>query len=485
MKLKCLIITLFAFTYVVDAREDTDVEKKFGYDSVSVAMTDTVIKPKKKKGLFGGGNQKDMVKKGISFGPLPVIAFDADKGFQYGALLNIYDFGDGSHYPHPRQQWYIEASAYTKGTQQYFITYDTKHLIPHTRMSIAATCVYDKAMDFYGYNGYQSFYNVDSIQYWKKQHDKTGIKPEFMKTFYRVERLQVSAKVDFVGNIWHNRLFWQAGYYFSWTRMRPINLASINKGKDSIEHFTGQTLFEKYQDWGIVPNDNDGGFTSAVRAGIMWDSRDFEAAPSRGIWAEANIFAAPEWLGTTHPYYRYMVIFRHYVPIVDERLVFAYRLNYMGTIGKSLPYYVAPVYSTIGREYDRDGIGGYRTVRGLSRDRVMALDAAFFNAELRWRFVKFVLWRQNVAFALNAFCDGAIAVRYFDMEYKGDPNNSLMLQEYNKYIDANRKDGLHAAAGGGLRVIINRNFIIAFEYAMPFNRQDGTGSFYLNTGYLF
>lgn len=158
MKLKCLIITFFAFTYVVAAREGTDVEKKFGYDSVSVAMTDTVIKPKKKKGLFGGGNQKDMVKKGISFGPLPVIAFDADKGFQYGALLNIYDFGDGSHYPHPRQQWYIEASAYTKGTQQYFITYDTKHLIPNTRMSIAATCVYDKAMDFYGYNGYQSFY---------------------------------------------------------------------------------------------------------------------------------------------------------------------------------------------------------------------------------------------------------------------------------------------------------------------------------------
>lgn len=108
---------------------------------------------KEKKSLFGKGG-KDIVKKGISFGPLPVVAYDADRGFQYGALLNIYDFGDGSHYPHPRQQWYIEASAYTKGTQQYFLSYDTKHLIPSVRMSVAATCIYDKAMDFYGYNGY-------------------------------------------------------------------------------------------------------------------------------------------------------------------------------------------------------------------------------------------------------------------------------------------------------------------------------------------
>jgi hypothetical protein len=92
--------------------------------------------------------KKDIVKKGISFGPLPVVAFDQDKGFQYGGLLNLYDYGDGSHYPHPRQQWYIEVSAFTKGTQQYFLTYDTKHLIPGVRMSLAGTVMFDKAMDF-------------------------------------------------------------------------------------------------------------------------------------------------------------------------------------------------------------------------------------------------------------------------------------------------------------------------------------------------
>ena len=39
------------------------------------------------------------VKTGINLGPLPAVAFDADKGFQYGALLNVFNFGDGSNYP--------------------------------------------------------------------------------------------------------------------------------------------------------------------------------------------------------------------------------------------------------------------------------------------------------------------------------------------------------------------------------------------------
>lgn len=465
---------------------DTTKIKDAGFHEIVTEKKDTaIVKKKAKKGLFA---KKDttVIKKGISFGPLPVVAYDQDKGFQYGALLNLYDYGDGSHYPHPRQQWYIEASAYTKGTQQYYLTYDTKHLIPNTRMSLAATCMYDKAMDFYGYNGYQSFFDVDNVTYWKKQKDKTGIQPQYMTAFYRVERLLASFKADFVGNIWDNKLFWQGSYYFSYTGIRSINQTSINKGKDSVEMFYGQTLFEKYQDWGIIPKDEgEGGFTSALRAGLMWDTRDFEADPSRGIWAEANITVAPKFLGTSHPYYRYMAVFRHYVPIVKNHLTFAYRLNYQGAFGNYLPYYVMPTFSTIGREYDRDGVGGYRTVRGINRDRVLGLDAFFFNTELRWKFVKFILWNQNITLGLNAFFDGAIVTRGYDLSYRGDITDEKKIQEYNYYIDTSKIDGLHMAAGGGLRIIINRNFIIAVDYAYPFNKQDGTGSLYINTGYLF
>ena len=38
------------------------------------------------------------------------MAYDADKGFQYGAILNIYNYGDGTLYPNYGSKIYLEAS---------------------------------------------------------------------------------------------------------------------------------------------------------------------------------------------------------------------------------------------------------------------------------------------------------------------------------------------------------------------------------------
>ena len=112
----------------------------------------------------GTQDKKEIVKKGYNFGPLPAVAFDADKGFQLGALLNIYDFGDGTVYPNTRQQWYFEASFFTKGSQLFVVSYDSKFLIPGIRFSTALAVTNDNAMDFYGFNGYQSIYDMDMLK---------------------------------------------------------------------------------------------------------------------------------------------------------------------------------------------------------------------------------------------------------------------------------------------------------------------------------
>ena len=106
--LLCLCINTFSLFAQYDSNREAQLS-----DSLSV-LTDSMLVD-----APNAVSKKDIIKKGISFGPLPVVAFDMDKGFQYGALLNIYDFGDGSFYPTPRQQWYIEASAYTKGSKHY------------------------------------------------------------------------------------------------------------------------------------------------------------------------------------------------------------------------------------------------------------------------------------------------------------------------------------------------------------------------------
>ena len=137
----------------------------------------------------------------------------------------------------------------------------------------------------------------------------------------------------------------------------------------------------------------------------------------------------------------------------------------------------------MGIKADNDAFGGYNTVRGLMLNRVQGLHTGFYNIEMRWRFIDFSLFNQNIAFALSAFNDGAHVFK----PYGTLKNETGKHQElYKKFVDADRKrDGYHGSAGAGLRFIMNENFIIAFEYARCFNKQDGNGAFYINTGFLF
>lgn len=396
----------------------------------------------------------ELVKTGLSFGPLPIVAFDNDKGFQFGALLNIYNFGDGSGYPNPNSTWYLEVSAYTKGSQKYVVSYDNRTLIPGVRLCAALRYLNDSAMEFYGFNGYQSYYDYGQ---------PTG--------FYRHRRNMLHFKADFVGEILKD-FYWEAGYHLNYIRTSPFRT-----DKYDLEN----TLMDMYNAWGIIPDSQvDGGVSSAIRLGLMYDSRDVEASPSRGIWAEAHYIIAPKFLGSSEFSNKLNVTFRHYVPLAKDKLVFAYRLNYQGFFGDA-PWYLLPFYTVVGPNYDYDGVGGFRTARGFLMDRIVGKQTGFANVELRWRFIDFVLWRQNISFALSGFCDTARVFGGVDMA-----NRTGALPElYGKYVDITRNDRFHISAGAGLRFMMNRNFIVAFEYARCTNTQDGKGAFYMNTGFLF
>ena len=430
----------------------------------------------------------EIIKTGINLGPLPVVAFDADRGFQYGALLNIYNFGDGSTYPNPKSWWYIEASAYTGGTWNLYLNYDNREIFNNTRLSVCTQYSNESALDFYGFNGYQSIYTYgldnffqnnpdeftfDESKKGQKASDKfaggTGKAP---KGFYRYSRQAFKAKADLTGKIADN-FYWEAGYSFYW----------LNHNAFTPEGYTpvDGSLYQLYKDWGILNDTGSNQFVSAIKAGLMYDSRNIENNPTKGIWAEAHGIVAPKWLGSSMDSYKISATFRQYIPLGTDKLVFAYRLAYQGFLGKNTPWYLLPFYTNMGYTRDFDAIGGYRTVRGLMLDRVQGLHTGFYNIELRYRFIDFQLFNQNIAFAVSAFTDGAHVFKGYDLTNKTGVKQDL----YKKYINTSRKDGLHATAGAGLRFIMNQNFIVAFEYARCFNKQDGNGAFYINTGFLF
>ena len=486
--------------------------------SASYATTDETTEKSAKKKKVTYNEKGEIIKTGINLGPLPVIAFDADRGFQFGALLNIYDFGDGSKYPNPNSQWYIEASAYAKdagiGSYKIILNYDNKTLIPGVRLSVCTGYFKDAALDFYGMNGYQSNYDMsllkptfaftgspdENSKDYNSIYGKFNDKGTMPMGFYRHGRDLVKAKADLTGKILKN-FYWEAGWNFAWTRTEsfvPKEYSVLDNPAAPDAYIPGgSTLYDLYKDWGIIPEDQAaGGFTSGIRLGLMYDSRNVENNPTKGIWAEGHITLNPWWLGTTrgHDHYKYCLTMRQYVPIVAEKFTFAYRLVYEGTIGNEAPWYVAPFYTSMGIKPDYDGFGGYRTVRGLMLNRVQGLDVGFYNIELRYKFVEFQLWKQNIAFTLSAFTDGAHVFRGYNMTLTDERKAALLAADptigqtkidlYDKFIKPGG-DGFHGSAGIGLRFIMNQNFIVAFEGAQCFNKQDGGFAFYLNTGFLF
>lgn len=441
-------------------------------DKTDAAKTQTEGKKKKQVQYNEKG---EIIKTGINLGPLPVVAFDADRGFQFGALMNIYDFGDGKNYPNPNAQWYFEGSAYlNEGTVGSFLAraeYDNKTLIPGVRMSVCAGYYRDAALDFYGFNGSQSIYDNQL---------KTG--------FYRFSRDLIRLKADFTGKILKN-FYWEAGYNFNWVKAGDFTPSGYSVFGEQFEG--GTTLFQLYKNWGIIPEDQaNGGFISSIRAGLMYDSRNVENNPTKGIWAEAHLIAAPKWLGTSVEHYKFCATMRQYIPLGTPKVVFAYRLAYQGFFGDA-PWYAMPVYTTMGPKPDYDGIGGYRTVRGIMLNRVQGLHTGFYNAEIRYRFIDFQLWKQNIAFAVSAFTDGTHVFKGYDMTMSEAKRTELAttnpysLALYNEFVKPDQKDGFHGSAGAGLRFIMNENFIVAFEYAKCFNQQDGNNAFYINIGFLF
>ena len=72
--------------------------------------------------------KEEKIKSGFSFGAVPAVAYNTDIGFLYGAIVNLYWFGDGSRYPKFDHSVYLEWSRTTKGKGINQITYDTDKL---------------------------------------------------------------------------------------------------------------------------------------------------------------------------------------------------------------------------------------------------------------------------------------------------------------------------------------------------------------------
>jgi hypothetical protein len=106
---------------------------------------------------------------------------------------------------------------------------------------------------------------------------------------------------------------------------------------------------------------------------------------------------------------------------------------------------------------------------------------AFGNAELRWKFLEFTALKQRLEFMLHGFFDAGQTVKAHPVDrslvpYMNPEDPGLFDQSF---------DSMHLAAGVGLHVMLEKNFIIAIDYGRAFDARDGVSGLYFTVGNVF
>jgi hypothetical protein len=416
--------------------------------------------------------QEDVVKTGWNFGALPSISFDTDLGFQYGALVNLYHYGDGSRYPNYNHSLYFEVSRFTKGSGINRFYYDSDRLIEGLRTSLDISFLSDQAYDFYGFNGYESVVKPDWID---DKHEAY-----ISRVFYKYDRKMFRFKIDLQGQFLAENLKWAAGINLLNFKIASVDVEKLNKGQegdDLLPEVDG--LYDKYRQWGFITDEEaDGGFVPELKAGLVYDTRDNRPHPMKGIWTEAVLVGAPEFLGAESSFSKFSLTHRQYFTIIPNDLSLAYRLGYQTTIAGHVPfYYQTQLIVSEMRGASSEGLGGAKTLRGIRRNRVVGDGIFYGNIEARWKFVRFQALNNNFYLGLNGFIDFGRMTNPigFNMLYSSLPE---------EYFDPGA-EAMHISYGTGLRVVMNQNFIIAVDYGIAADERDGDSGLYIGLNYLF
>ncbi len=361
---------------------------------------------------------------------VPAVNYDSDEGFGYGAVAELYRYGPGFRKYLYTIQPTVQLS--TRGKQDISVFVDAPHLLPDGwRFDLFAGSDKQIAAPFYGMGNASS--------YDPAVDDADGPNPYYYR--FGRERRQLLANVQRqIGTL----------------PIRALAGAGVSHVTlDLTPHDEGTTLLAQQLD-GQEPQAT---FSNHIRAGMIWDTRDVESAPSRGVWSEVLVQRFYRTLGSDFDYSRWTVTDRRYFPIGSSRLVFANRFLLQGVEGVA-PLHDLFVIQTSFKQ--QEGLGGAKSVRGLPKNRYVGESLALWNAEVRWRASEFEALGRPFHLVLSGFVDSG---RVWD----GRMDISELLT------------GAHHGVGGGVRIGMGESFTVAVDVG----RSGGNTPMYIGLGYLY
>jgi hypothetical protein len=331
------------------------------------------------------------------------------------------------------------------------------------------------AYDFFGFNGYEAVYNPE----WENDDNDDVYKS---RMFYRYENKNFRFKTDIQIPFNDERFRGLVGFNLQNYSIDEVDVDKLNEGKPEDEQLSNESLYNKYKEWGIISEEEaNGGFIPLLKTGLVFDTRDNEANPMSGMWTEAFLFGAPAFLGAESGFAKFNITHRQYFTLVERDLSLAYRLGYQTTLAGDVPFYYQTQIET-SKKKDMLGLGGSKTLRGINRNRIVADGFLYGNVELRWKVVHFRFINQNFYIGLNGFYDFGQVTKKIDIESKF-AHWSMPLP--GGYFNFGHDGNFHSSAGAGLRIVMNENFVVAADYGMALDPQDGNSGIYIGLDYLF
>jgi hypothetical protein len=360
---------------------------------------------------------------------VPAVNYDSDEGFGYGVVLAVYDYGSEGILPY-RTTLQPRIFFTTEGRRDLTIFFDAPHLPGGWRLDAFLGQEKQIATPYYGL-GNQAAYEPAL---------ESGENPYY----YRFGRER---------NVFRANLQWSLG---------ALPLSILAGGQ--VARFTvdptpkneGSTLLLEELGVGApIP----GGYENSVRVGLVWDTRDRESGPEQGVWTTGLVERVDRGLGSESSYTRWTLTDRRYFPLA-RHLVLANRITLQTVAGDPPFYALSYVKSSFG---ESEGLGGSKSVRGVLRNRYSGKGICIWNLELRWRARDFGILGRDAHLALVGFLDSGRV-------WEGGLDLSSVLAD------------LHRGGGGGVRVGVGPNFVVALDFA-------GSGEAglqtYVGLGYLF
>ncbi|MBI4951875.1 MAG: BamA/TamA family outer membrane protein [Myxococcales bacterium] len=400
-------------------------------------------------------------------GAFPALNYDSDIGFGFGAVGSVAKFEQGYNPYRLRVEAQLFMSAALDAEKKPYIAYHD-HYVKLDLPGLLDGALRLEAKLAFGKFSNTGYYGLGAGSIARSVSDEELEANEALARYHTYGHTYPSAVVNARVTLFDHPV--------ARGKERLEALLGTRASYDWYSVYEGSKLAE---DLALRATEGDDGSTLAAllpdgrdhavlgfNVGLLWDSRDDEYAPTRGVFTELAARISPGvdaglayvggYLGTSV-----------YAPLVPEHLVLATRAS-GDVLGGAPPLYEL---SQSGVLTPRDGLGGSFSVRGVPLRRYQGKVKVLSSLELRGNFPWFAAGEERMRFGAVAFADAGRV--WADVEGRSVGGRAL--------------DGPHApvalGVGGGARFQWGDTFILRADGAG--SPTEGTSGFYIDVGQTF